>query len=279
MKINLAKLMCAFRHRIIPCTFFLFSLFCVGCNFDKNTNFNIEKSIKNTVKKFSYYKDLPSADLYKLDRTVIMEEQGIRLHLHEAISSGYIHSGCNIVYYKHYIVTIVNSKNQGYSIPMFSNEIRAYWNFEFLDVYPTMPMPACHTTFEREFLIAVDSLHLNDNHNTDCKVLYEIMRSLVNYKELVRTSRLFWSTECDYWYDDLECISSLKRSFRAISRGIDPDSIHHEWDVFWDRDIDRICQINYGKDGFTFDEGMKANISIKVYNTACESEDARDDIH
>ena len=248
MKEKIIESMCAFLHRIIPCTFLLFFLFFICCNSDQNTSFDVEKSIKNTVKRFAYYKNLPSADLYKLDRTVIMEEQGIKLHLHVA----------HFLDRSHEIVTIVNSQNESYSIPMFSNEISNYWDFELQDKDSTLP--TCHTTFEKEFHTAMGFLHLNDTIHTDLKVLHEIMRSLiVNCKPFTKLDKILLYTERDNWDYNSEHRAAQRKTFDAISQYVAPSN-YSEWGVFWSHNSNRIYHIHLGEDN-----REKADIFIKVY--------------
>ena len=247
-RVSELKLFFQFRHFSCVC---VFSLLFVCCNSDQNASFDVEKSIKKTVRRFAYYKDLPSADLYKPVRTVIMEKQGIRLYLHHAEFPKY---------FTHYIVTIVNSQNQGYSIPMFSNEILNYWNFEFQDKDPTMP--DCHTTFEKEFLTGMESLHLNDTTHTDYKVLCEIMLSLIDCQRFEKSDSLLFSRMYDYSYGDAKCRAVLRKIPNAIVQDVASYRSCFGRGVFWRHEA-RIYQVDLG--------GEKADISIKVYKLGCNS--------
>ena len=271
MKVNLAKLNSISHFRHFPCALFLFFLFFVCCKSEKetkewNTDFDIEQSIRNTVQQFAYYENLPSANSYNPVRTIILEEQGVGLYLHEAESPEY----GRVPHFMHYIITIVNSQDEGYSIPMFSNEISGYWNFEIQDKYPAMP--DCHTSFEKEVLTAIDSLHLNDTIYTDCMVLLGIMGPLINCRELDYPDTLFLSAERDYWYEDLKCRVMLQKSFDVILQDSALTRSIIEWEVFWDRNSERIYHVHFDSYELPSYKKKKADISIKVYNTACESE-------
>ena len=267
MKLHLIKSKYISLRRIFISSIFLFSLFCVCscCNSKKEsvneapvTSFDIEQSIRNTVRQFAYYENLPSADAYLPIRTVIIKDPGISLHLHQAESA----KQENLPHLTHYIVTIVNPQNQGYSIPMFSNEISGYWNFELQD--KGSALPDCHTTFEKEFLTAMDSLHLNDARKMDCGILFEIMKSVINCKEIDTPINPYFFWEYDEWYDGFKCKSAMRKSLNAILPEIRDQRIFGS--VHWDSNSERLFHTYLGN----FHRDKKLAISIKVYNVGCK---------
>ena len=192
-------------------------------------------------------------------------KQDLWFYLHQAESPEY----GNIPRFMHYIATIANSQNQGYSIPMFSNEISGYWDFELQD--KNSDLPPCHTTFEKEFLTAVDSLGLNDSFRTDQIALSVILMSLTNCNTFAGSDIDFLSTEQDYWYRDLECGAVLQKSFETVLQNNEANSCFF-FDMFWDRNSERIYQVEF--DGYELPSyKRKVDISIKVHNVTCEPEE------
>jgi hypothetical protein len=219
----------------------------------------IQKSIDGVVEAFAYYPELPPADAYKECFISIIEEGNIKLHY--AITDSF-----PWIYRKYSIVTIINADNQIYSIPFFPNKIANYWRFEFQE--PDAKLPACHTTFEKEFLTAMDSLQLNDTQHTDSVVFNEIMLTVFNCKQLNANDSL--TLRSNIFSIEDYCKELLDRSYDTILKGIYADKEHIYSGAFEDRNANRIYQIDYGKKEETDSQQKeKLKISIKVYGTHC----------
>ncbi|MDR3340578.1 MAG: hypothetical protein LBT25_10925 [Candidatus Symbiothrix sp.] len=225
--------------------------------------YKIQKSITGVVEAFSYYLELPPADAYELVWDPFIEEKDIKLYYYfvkdSLIESIWEYGG---------IVTIVNAKNQIYSIPLFSNAISNYWNFEFLEPDPNLPH--CHTTFEKEFLTAMDSLQLNDTQHSDSVVFDKIMFSLLHCKQFEESDSISLTTK--NWDIRDCCRELLNKNFAAILKGIYSDKQHLYCNAFEDIFNERIFQIDYGKKNKDYlQRKKKMKISIKVYRLDCRN--------
>jgi len=83
------------------------------------------------------------------------------------------------------IILIINPKGKYYAIPYLTNTYFDYWNFEFDK--PILNVKKTNTTFENEFIKALDTLNLNDSKETKFMIFNEIMFSLIQCERISET--------------------------------------------------------------------------------------------
>src|SRR5262249_2143705 len=118
-----------------------FSLLLINsCRQYRNTS-KIERDLSKLIEKFP---QLPKSkehlsDFYKVVRTVIIGASGIQIQLR---------STPDTVNESQSIITVTNSSNHTYSMPLLSNMYRDYWQFQFDTVF-NRATPT-NSTFQRE---------------------------------------------------------------------------------------------------------------------------------
>lgn len=223
---------------------------------------NIEKAISDLTDKFS---QLPrgasnQTDYYKLVRTVIFGENNFQLQLRSTPDS---------IKDKQQIIILINQKNECYAIPFFSNKYFDYWNFEFDK--PIKGIKKTNTTFEKEFTKAINTLNLNDTHETSSKVINELFKSVLNCEQIKETDSIHFEglSLTNYHNQPTEnfdsCWIRQRKNFNSIKLLIHPSKNYYNYNAYLDNQNSRIYQIiNQGKDRW-----KKMKPIIKMYRQGC----------
>ncbi len=156
------------RHLIL-----LFSLFSIliSCKNEKNT-ISDKEVVSELIQRFPELAQ-DTIGKYELKRTVIISDKKVGIKLYS----------CKNEYrMPHNIILINNAKGEKYAIPFFSNNARKYWNFE--NEAKTYKSTTYNSLFEKEFIIAINRLNLNDTLGTGRNVLYEIFHSLLHFHQV-----------------------------------------------------------------------------------------------
>lgn len=67
-------------------------------------------------------------------------------------------------------------------MPFFSNNFRKYWNFE--NEAKTFDDKIYNSLFEKEFILAINQLKLNDSAGTGRTIIVEIFHSLLHFQQI-----------------------------------------------------------------------------------------------
>ncbi len=245
----------------------LFLLFIVITLFScqtKSTEPNIEKVICDLTNEFPQLpKGKPNqSDFYKLVRSVTNGECNFKLQLFSTPDS---------IKDKQQIIILINSKGNYCAIPLFSNKYRDYWNFEFEK--PIEGVISTNTTFEKEFIKAINSLELNDTIGTGAKVLDEILLSLLHCQSIKENDSVFFERFSLTNYQDQpvedfdSCRIRQRKNFKEILKGIHPRESYYNYNAYLDIRNDRIIQIiNQGQN-----RKKKFNPQIKTFRQNCNT--------
>jgi hypothetical protein len=247
-----------------------FILILHGCMQNKQSNC-AEQSIIDLVARLPELNPEKkySLDYYKPIKTVIFDDnKNIKIQLWsplEKVRGRMVGSRKN-----QKIVVISNNSNQCYSIPLLHNKYHDYWNFE-LDK-PIENVNRVNTTFEKEFMQAMNQLSLGDSMATCQTILVEIFQSLLNTKHIDESSNpddLKNRNENSFFSEIAKensdsCQLRVYRNIEAIQKRLKSKGLLSK-SAFWDRWGGRIYQVIDKKD--TFDPSC--NFSIKVYRQDC----------
>ena len=166
------------------------------------------------------------------------------------------------------IIIFINAQGQGYAIPFFSNTYRDYWDFQFDKPIPNIKLT--NTTFQNEFMKAMDYLNLNDTLNTVYQVLDELSISILHCTKVKESDSIDLKMIGTGGNLDLQdenrdsCDARYKNNYTAIFNEIRKKGIM--WGYFArDEENDRIYQYIIDKKRFY----GKSNVSIKVYRQDC----------
>lgn len=240
----------------------LFSIFILlvffSCKQTNSDQLNIEKVVSDLTDKFP---QLPKGkskqiDYYKLIRSVKNGEKNFEIQLRSSPDS---------LEDPQQIIVFVNHLGQCYAIPFFSNTYRDYWDFQF--DHPISTVKRTNTTFERELMTALDSLHLNDTIGTGNIVIGEMLLSLLHCANVTESdSTKLFSLYMNINHDIPEesgdsGFARLRKNYKAISSEWHPKEYSSKYNAYWDNNNNRIYQFNNKVKG----RRKKLDLSIKVY--------------
>ncbi len=216
----------------------------VSCkNSNKDFSKNSDKELITQL--ISKYPELAKDTIgdYKLIRTVIIGEKNVGVKL---FSTDHEYNTPNN------IIIINNSAGEKYAIPLFSNNIRKYWNFE--NEIKTFDDKVYNSLFEKEFILAINRLKLNDTLGTGRAVIYEIFHSLLHFQQV---------TEHDYDYleelgrnlvssnshndEDIESEHRNSLNIKQVLNGITISEYVHHYNALFDMNNYRVFQMEFPK--------------------------------
>jgi len=152
-------------------------LFLISCN--QSTESKIDNSIQNLIKKYPQLtadkKTLKSRE-FKFTKSVREGEFNIEIQLYSQ-PEGYKN--------RNHILVFINGKKEIYSVPLFNNKYRDYWEFPFDQ--PLVKIPKTNTTFSNEFNFAIDKLINNNDRRKSIKrskMINEMLNSVLNCKNI-----------------------------------------------------------------------------------------------
>lgn len=156
------------RHLILIFSFFSIL---ISCKNEKKT-ITDKEVVSDLIQR---YPELAQDTIgkYELKRTIIVSDKKVGIKLY---------SSDNEYHTPHTIILINNAKGEKYAIPFFSNNARKYWNFE--NEAKTYKSTTYNSLFEKEFIVAINRLKLNDTLGTGGDVLYEIFHSLLHFHQV-----------------------------------------------------------------------------------------------
>lgn len=240
--------------------FFIISLhsIIVSCNKKVDSNQNV---VSELIRKYPELgKD--TIENYRLIRTVIIGNRKIGIKLYSA-KLKYLES--------HQIIVLNNDVGETYAIPLFSNNVRKYWNFE--NESKNFKNNSYNSLFELEFMIAINHLKLNDTHGTGYSIMYEMIHSLLHFQQLTENDN--GKLEC--WKDHIissdsnsdtesEFVSRNKTNCNQILKGIVKDENVFHYNAHFDIANNRVFQFE-----FPTPFNKKINqLNIKIYRLGRE---------
>jgi len=165
------------------------------------------------------------------------------------------------------ILVISNQLGKQYAIPLFSNAFTDFWDFQYEKFQPTVEIK---NTFEKELLIALDSLHLNDSIGTGTEVIRDIFYSALQCYPLVECdfnlSELLVMADSSrqYWDCEDSCAFRFKKYYNEIKEFYSlPNKIHFA-PVLKDNRRRKIYQLD-----FEFRRKIDS-LDLKVFRVDCE---------
>ena len=230
----------------------------LGCK-KINNEPNVEKSISDLTNNFPQFRKGKSkqTEYYKLVRTVTYGENEFKLQLRSEPDS---------LNDPQKILVLINSRNECYSIPFFSNTYRDYWDFKNEATIPNVKKTK--TNFNNEFTLALDSLRLNDTLGTGNRVITEMMFSLLNCTRVTeKDSAEVCSGYSNSNYDledelfDIKTKKRLRNNYAELSKDWHKHKCCPDYNSYYDTENYRIYQI-INNEGF-YKKPLK--LKIKCY--------------
>ncbi len=244
----------------------LLLLILAACN-QQDDKSNLEKALSNATEKFPQLPKgkLNQTDFYKLVRTVSFGKPTIQLQFYT--TPGTIKDAQQVV-------LLINPEGDCYAIPLFSNTYRDYWNFEFDK--PDPGVKKVNTTFEKEFMNAIDSLHLNDTIGTGSRILVELLTSVMHCKAVHEsdstqlTENVLLTANADELQSEHmdSCDIRECENFEVIRKAIHPSEYFYNNCAFWDESNNRVFLLNdpvFSKK----DRKKKYKLSLKTFRLGC----------
>lgn len=229
----------------------------VSCNNgNKNVESNSDKEIITQL--INRYPELAKDTIgnYKLIRTVIIGEKEVGLKL---FSSDHEYNSPSS------IIVINNSKGENYAIPLFCNNNRKYWNFE--NELKTFKDKVYNSLFEKEFILGINQLKLNDTLGTGHSVIFEIFHSLLHFRQVSKHDREFLQdlggimiNSDSHSDDNLESEKRNELNSYQVLQGMIKGEFEFHYNSFFDSRNYRVFQMEFPK--LSNEKIRKLNIKI-----------------
>lgn len=251
---TLMKLSATKIHLLI--VFILTTFF--NCNQVTPTEPNIEKAITDLTDKFSQLPKGKSkqSDYYRLVRSVTNGEKNFQIQLRSTPDS---------IEDPQKIIIFINSSGQHHAIPFFSNTHRDFWEFQFDTPIPSIKRT--NTTFAKELMTALDTLHFNDTLGTANIVIDELLFSILNCRRIKESDStdlftIFMNDNHDIPEESSDSgFARLRKNYTAISSQFHPHKYINNYNAYFDENNHRVYQFDHKETYWK----EKLNLSIKVY--------------
>ncbi len=216
----------------------LFSIY--GCS-DTIEKVNPDKeAINKLFEKYPEFKKHNFED-YELYRTVITGEKKISIKL-------FLHKKEEIQ--ENQIIVIQNENGKSFALPFFCNDLRNYWNFE--NEKKTYLNKSYNSVFEKELLLALKLLKLNDADGTGLNVILEIFHSLLHFQVLTEFDAAYieslgFQLENSGMYSDSdeETQKRIELNSKQILEEIDLGNGNRCYNAFLDTKNNRVFQFDF----------------------------------
>lgn len=240
--------------------FILTTLF--SCRQAASSEQDIENVITDLTNKFAQLPKAKSnqADYYQLIRSVTNGKKKFEIQLRSTPDS---------LEDPQQIIVFINQLGQCYAIPFFSNTYRDYWDFQFDSPIPTIKRT--NTTFAKEFMTALDTLHLNDTIGTASIVFNEMLFSLLHCVNLTESDssklfKLYLNDNHDIPEESLDSsYIRLRKNYQAVSSEWHQYGFISTYFAYLDEKNYRVYQFNNKQKSWR----KKLNLTIKVYRQDC----------
>lgn len=162
---------------------------------------------------------------------------------------------------KQKVIVFINSKNECYTIPFFSNKYKDYWLFPFDKQIPNIRQT--NSSFSYELNIAITNLGLNDYpHKEGGDYIYECLMnelflSILNCIKLDELQEKDSTLICSSFYQASDMPTEnmdsahvrLRKNYELMKKEWGPGKNTNIWgyNCYFDRENGRIYQINYDK--------------------------------
>ncbi|WP_281226456.1 hypothetical protein [Flavobacterium aquiphilum] len=227
-----------------------------------NNEPDVEKAISDLTNNFPQFRKGKSkqTEYYRLERSIIYGENKFKLQLRSEPDS---------INDPQKILVLINSKNECYAIPFFSNTYRDYWGFKHEKAIPNVKKTK--TNFNNEFISALNSLKLNDTLGTGNRVITEMIFSLLNCKRITEKDSLEIFTgysnqnyNLDNELFDIQTRKRFRRNYEELSKDWYKYKCCPDYNSFYDIENYRIYQI-INTEGF-YNKPLKLNIKCYRQN-------------
>jgi Trp operon repressor len=165
------------KNKVQNCILFFLSLFLIiSC--ERNNESKIKQSIENLEEKYPQLitGKKPPENEFKFIKSVRDGKFNLEIQLFSQ-EEGYEN--------RNHILVFINGKNEIYSIPLFNNKYKDYWEFPFDKQLPNIPKT--NTTFSNELNIGIDKLINNNDRRKSLKrytLIDEMLNSVLNCKNV-----------------------------------------------------------------------------------------------
>jgi len=220
---------------------------------------NIDASLSKLIERFPQLPKPTSqpTGFYKLVRTVTL---GAKTELQ-------LRSTPDTLDDPQSVVTVLY-QNRIYSLPLFSNAYRDYWNFSFDTIFTSVK--PTNTTFQKELQTCIDTLGLNDTMGTAGRLINEMLISLLQCRVVydgdsseMKGLRSYSNYSLPEEDSD-SCQKRLEKTWNALFKEMHPENYKLVRNAFWDEKNGRIYQFDYSER-----RRQLLTIGVRVYRQDC----------
>ncbi|WP_281231042.1 hypothetical protein [Flavobacterium gelatinilyticum] len=240
------------KNSIVKITGFFFLLLSInGC--EKNIESKINHSINALNEKFPQLKTgkkRPQSQ-FTFEKSVRNGKYNFEILLYSQ-PEGYPE--------RNQIIVIKNAKNEVYSLPLFNNKYKNYWQFPF-----DKPIPGVSkitATFTEQMNTAIDTLVPNNDRKKRMKqyhIINELLTSVLNCKNIQeKDSTLFFNIirgNPDLPDEDIKtALIRIRKNYELMKKQWNPQNLGYSNSYFDERNA-RVYQVNF----------IKNKVKIRTY--------------
>ena len=222
--------------------YLVFFIIAISCSEKKDRL--VETSIQNVIKKYPQLNSTKQTfgNDYELVKSVKNGKFGFEIQLHSEPDS---------IQGKQGIIVFINSRNECYSIPFFSNKYKDYWNFPFDK--QNQDVPKVNSTFTKELNNALNKLTENGNSKKESinyEIINELLSSILNCKNieerdsLVVYKRISMNLDIPVEESD-SAFARLRKNYELMKKEWHPEKYQNNYNCYLDEKNARIYQIKY----------------------------------
>ncbi|MBF4470707.1 hypothetical protein [Flavobacterium sp. HJJ] len=222
--------------------FFLTFFLIISC--EKNNDLKVNLSIENINKKFPQLKankKVPENE-FKFEKSLRNGEFNFEIQLYSQ-PEGFKE--------RNQIIVLINSKNEVYSIPLFANKYKDYWEFPNDKLIPNVTK--INTTFTKQINSAIDSLVPNSDRRKERKsyiIINEILTSVLNCKNIQEkdSAMVYKTLRMNYDIPDEDSDSALirlRKNYELMKPEWHPGEYYINYNCYFDERYARIYQLNF----------------------------------
>lgn len=222
--------------------FYFFILIITGGCCEENET-KVDKSIQNLIKNFPQLKTNKEnlGNDYKFVKSVKNGEFDFEIQLYAEPDS---------IKGKQEIIVFINSRNESYSIPFFSNKYKDYWKFPFDKEIPNIQK--VNSTFSIELNKVLDKLTIEESSKSKLKfkIVDELINSVLNCRNIRENDSLlvyktiYSNTDIPNESHD-ESFIRLRNNYELMKKEWYPGKYQTNFNCYLDGENGRIYQINY----------------------------------
>lgn len=227
-------------------SYFYLVFFIIAISCSEKKDIIVDTSIQNLITKYPQLKSTKQTfgNDYKLVKSVKNGKFGFEIQLHSEPDS---------IQGKQQIIVFINSKNECYSIPFFTNKFKDYWEFPFEKA--NQNRSTINTNFTKELNGVVKKLVEKESSKKEIlgyEIINDLLNSILNCRKIEERDSLLVYKNI-YMNLDMPVENSdsafvrLRRNYELMKADWHPKKYQNDYNCYLDEKNARIYQFKYDK--------------------------------